>query len=198
MTRACASRVRGWHATLHAAAAPEKDRVGLGHASVLQAADDTQHRGGKSAVNPISMPRSGGCPKRTGICLHSVYARSTGECGTPCCMFSREFTLADHSRRFTVAPSDAADGSCSVTQDRAVVRRTLFSDWHRVERAMTAIDQRNVGIDVEGLAGDRSGRRRRATRRIDSRARRPFRSGVRPCRAWRAGGRRGRPPTASR
>ncbi len=56
-------------------------------------------------------------------------------------MFSREITLADHSRRFTLAPSVGGGWELSVMQDRAVVRRSIFSDWHRVERAMNAIER---------------------------------------------------------
>ena len=74
-------------------------------------------------------------------------------------MFSREFTLADQSRRFTVAPSDAGGWELRVTQGRAVVRRTYFSDWHRVERAMDSIEREmsdlvSKGWRVTDHAGD--------------------------------------------
>ena len=74
-------------------------------------------------------------------------------------MFSREVTLADHSRRFTVAPSDGGGWELSVMQDRAVVRRSFFTDWHRVERAMNAIEREmselmSKGWRVTDRAGD--------------------------------------------
>ena len=56
-------------------------------------------------------------------------------------MFSREFTLADHSRRFTVAPAAVGGWELRVTEDRALVKRTYFSDWHRVERALGALQK---------------------------------------------------------
>lgn len=65
-------------------------------------------------------------------------------------MFTREFTLADHSRRFTVSPSDAGGWELRVTEDRAVVRRTYFTDWHRVERAMNAIEREMSELVAKG------------------------------------------------
>ena len=56
-------------------------------------------------------------------------------------MFFREFTLADHSRRFTVAPAAIGGWELCITEDRALIKRTYFSDWHRVERAMTALER---------------------------------------------------------
>lgn len=56
-------------------------------------------------------------------------------------MFSREFTLAEHSRRFTVSASDSGGWELQVTQDRAVVLHRSYSDWHRLERAMSAIER---------------------------------------------------------
>ena len=65
-------------------------------------------------------------------------------------MFTREFTLADHSRRFTVAPSDTGGWELRVVEDRALVRRTYFSDWHRVERAMGALQQEMSELISQG------------------------------------------------
>jgi hypothetical protein len=65
-------------------------------------------------------------------------------------MFSREFTLADHSRRFTVAPADMGGWELRVMQDRDLVRRTYFSDWHRLERAMSAIEREMSQLIAEG------------------------------------------------
>ena len=55
-------------------------------------------------------------------------------------MFARELTQTGHTRRFIV---DAApDGwEVRVEQDSAIVTRTQYSDWHRVERALMAISE---------------------------------------------------------
>ena len=65
-------------------------------------------------------------------------------------MFSREFTLAAHSRRFTVAPADFGGWELRTTQDAALLRRTYFSDWHRLERAMGAIEQEMSDLISKG------------------------------------------------
>ena len=73
-------------------------------------------------------------------------------------MFSREFTLADHSRRFTVAPADLGGWELLVMQDQALVKRTYFSDWHRVERAMGAIEHEMSELMSKGWrVTDRTG-----------------------------------------
>ena len=74
-------------------------------------------------------------------------------------MFFREFTLADHSRRFSVVPAEIGGWELHVTQDRDLVKRTYFSDWHRLERAMNGIQREmseliSKGWRVTGAAGD--------------------------------------------
>ena len=51
-------------------------------------------------------------------------------------MFSKELTLAGHTRRFMVNALGSDGWEVRVMQDRDVVRRTCYSDWHRVERAI--------------------------------------------------------------
>ena len=65
-------------------------------------------------------------------------------------MFFREFTLADHSRRFIVAPADMGGWELRVTQDHDLIKRTYFSDWHRLERAMGAIEQEMSDLISKG------------------------------------------------
>src|SRR5688572_33484171 len=63
-------------------------------------------------------------------------------------MFSRELILAGHSRRFIVTPSTSSGWELKVVSDRDVVRQAFYSDWHRLERAMSAIkrsEERRVG-----------------------------------------------------
>jgi hypothetical protein len=53
-------------------------------------------------------------------------------------MFATELTQTGHTRRFIV--ETAPDGwEVRIEQDSAVLTRTQFSDWHRVERALIAI-----------------------------------------------------------
>jgi hypothetical protein len=74
-------------------------------------------------------------------------------------MFFREFTLANHSLRYTVAPAAMGGWELRVMEDRALVKRTYFSDWHRVERAMGALEREmseliSKGWRVTGRDGD--------------------------------------------
>ena len=55
-------------------------------------------------------------------------------------MFEKELTQTGHTKRFIVDASP--DGwEVRIEQDSAVVARTQYSDWHRVERALTAISE---------------------------------------------------------
>ena len=65
-------------------------------------------------------------------------------------MFSKELTLADHCRRFTVMPSRAGGWELQVTADRDVVRRACYSDWHRLERAMSAMEREVSDLIAKG------------------------------------------------
>jgi hypothetical protein len=58
-------------------------------------------------------------------------------------MFSRELFLSGHSRRFTLSAAPAEGWEMRVEEDDRLVRRAHFSDWHRVERALNAV-QREV------------------------------------------------------
>ena len=54
-------------------------------------------------------------------------------------MFTQELTNAGHVRRFEIR-SEGADGwEMRIEQDSAIVRRQRFTDWHRVERALTRV-----------------------------------------------------------
>src|SRR4028118_278032 len=83
--------------------------------------------------------------------LHSVYAgvrrpaveleivMTSGDC-----MFSKELTLGGHTRRFVLASLQTEGWELRVEQDSAIVRRTRYTDWHRVERAL-GTGEREVG-----------------------------------------------------
>lgn len=56
-------------------------------------------------------------------------------------MFSRQLTFAGHTRSFIVHPLHAAGWEVRVQEDGTVLRRTHYSDWHRVERALMTLER---------------------------------------------------------
>ena len=70
-------------------------------------------------------------------------------------MFSQELSLAGHTRRFVFHAMPAAGWEVRVEEDDRVVRRTHYSDWHRVERALSAIEREVRALQQLGwrLAG---------------------------------------------
>jgi hypothetical protein len=51
-------------------------------------------------------------------------------------MFAKELIHDGHVRRFEIANHDDQGWEVRVEEDRAVVRRQRYTDWHRVERAL--------------------------------------------------------------
>jgi hypothetical protein len=56
-------------------------------------------------------------------------------------MFSKTLTQAGHVRRFVVSTRPASGWEVRIEQDREVVRQAAYRDWHRLERAMGAIER---------------------------------------------------------
>ena len=56
-------------------------------------------------------------------------------------MFSHELSLAGHTRRFIFSSMPSAGWEVRIEEDDRVVRRTQYSDWHRVERALSAVER---------------------------------------------------------
>jgi len=54
-------------------------------------------------------------------------------------MFTQELTNAGHVRRFEIRNEGADGWEMRVEEDHTVVRRQRFTDWHRVERALTRV-----------------------------------------------------------
>jgi hypothetical protein len=65
-------------------------------------------------------------------------------------MFSRELINAGHTRRFTVRSRQSEGWELLVEDDDVVVRQTQFRDWHRVERALNAIDRETNELQAHG------------------------------------------------
>jgi len=65
-------------------------------------------------------------------------------------MFSKTLTQAGHTRRFTVSAPSPTGWEVQVEQDREVVRRKRYSDWHRVERALNAMEREVGELELQG------------------------------------------------
>jgi hypothetical protein len=56
-------------------------------------------------------------------------------------MLFKTLTLAGHTRSFVVSPSIPTGWEVRVEHDSEVVRQSRYTDWHRVERAVSAIER---------------------------------------------------------
>ena len=54
-------------------------------------------------------------------------------------MYARTLRKAEQERRFSIVDAGPAGWEVRHEQDRQVVKRVLYDDWHRVERARMAI-----------------------------------------------------------
>jgi hypothetical protein len=63
-------------------------------------------------------------------------------------MFIRHLRNAEHTRRFSIEPTDSG-WQVSEEQDSQVVKRVEYQDWHRVERA-----RRSIAIAMQQLQGE--------------------------------------------
>jgi len=50
-------------------------------------------------------------------------------------MYSRTFRYGTHIRQFTISSSTPSGWEVKDEQDVCVLRKEIYSDWHRVERA---------------------------------------------------------------
>ena len=64
-------------------------------------------------------------------------------------MFAQELTNAGHVRRFEIRNEGADGWEMRVEEDSAIVRRKRFTDWHRVERALS-----RVALEIAELQSD--------------------------------------------
>jgi hypothetical protein len=65
-------------------------------------------------------------------------------------MFAKELTQAGHTRRFTVSEAGGVGWEIREEQDSKIVRRVHYTDWHRVERALSAITRRVSELEEAG------------------------------------------------
>jgi hypothetical protein len=69
-------------------------------------------------------------------------------------MFEKELTRSGHTTKVSVTPGEHEGWELRVEEDSRVVRRTRYTDWHRVERALTSLSL-EVGVADEGWADAR-------------------------------------------
>jgi hypothetical protein len=65
-------------------------------------------------------------------------------------MFDAELSYAGHSRRFTIDQAPLGGWELKIEEDHAVVSRVLYTDWHRVERALNAVARRVSELEAGG------------------------------------------------
>jgi hypothetical protein len=65
-------------------------------------------------------------------------------------MFSKTLTHSGHIRHFVVRARRAAGWEVRVEQDCQVVRQAEYRDWHRLERALGAIEREVVELVAQG------------------------------------------------
>jgi hypothetical protein len=65
-------------------------------------------------------------------------------------MFAAELTHAGHTQRFAVSEARGIGWEVTEERDRQVVSRVRVTDWHRVERALSAIRRRVSELEQAG------------------------------------------------
>jgi hypothetical protein len=65
-------------------------------------------------------------------------------------MFSRELSFSGHTRRFTVSAMPSDGWEMRVEEDDRLVRRAHYNDWHRVERALSAMQREVLALQQMG------------------------------------------------
>jgi hypothetical protein len=65
-------------------------------------------------------------------------------------MFSRELRFDDHTRIFSVDSQIPQGWEVQVVHDGHVVRRRIYSDWHRVERAIRVMEREVSQLESQG------------------------------------------------
>ena len=65
-------------------------------------------------------------------------------------MFAKELTQAGHTRRFSVTEAGGLGWEVREEQDSQLVRQVRYTDWHRVERALTVITRQVRALEQAG------------------------------------------------
>ncbi len=65
-------------------------------------------------------------------------------------MYARSFRNADKTRRFTITDSGEAGWEVREERDSRVVKSVRYTDWHRVERALTTFASVTAMLKMAG------------------------------------------------
>jgi hypothetical protein len=65
-------------------------------------------------------------------------------------MYSKTLTFHGQRRSFAVEPVAASGWELRVEHDSIIVRRAHYSDWHRVERAVDALEREMRDLEARG------------------------------------------------
>lgn len=65
-------------------------------------------------------------------------------------MFFKSLSNAGHTRRFIVSAEPPDGWEVRVEEDSRIVRQSRYSDWHRVERAVSAIERQVGELEAQG------------------------------------------------
>jgi hypothetical protein len=65
-------------------------------------------------------------------------------------MFEKVLTNAGHTTRFTITDAGPEGWDVRVEEDRQVVRNVRYTDWHRVERAMSVMSRQASQLEERG------------------------------------------------
>ena len=71
-------------------------------------------------------------------------------------MFQLSLQRADHVRRYSITPVRPFGWEVKFEEDRELRRKTIYQDWHRVERAMALFELEVLQLKANGwrLASD--------------------------------------------
>ena len=65
-------------------------------------------------------------------------------------MFSRQLTLDGRTRSFVITSSYAEGWEMRVEEDSRLLRRTRYTDWHRLERALASLEREVDALTAGG------------------------------------------------
>jgi hypothetical protein len=65
-------------------------------------------------------------------------------------MFQKELRQAGHTRRFSIIDTGGFGWEVREEQDSRLVRQIRYTDWHRVERALTVMSLQVTALEQAG------------------------------------------------
>lgn len=65
-------------------------------------------------------------------------------------MFQLSLRSAEHIRRYSITAVEPSGWEVRLEEDRALMRRDLYQDWHRVERALALFERETTELRESG------------------------------------------------